>query len=79
MAKKKPSASRYSVEASLRHVALTRTGSSIKLQVFDRGKKLGELHIGQGSIFWWGAGRKKRKRLWWGRVAAELNRLAYGE
>ncbi|MFL5614835.1 MAG: hypothetical protein ACJ796_14325 [Gemmatimonadaceae bacterium] len=79
MVTKKQSAPRYSVEASLRHVALTRTGSSIKVEVFDRRRKLGELQIGQGSIFWWGAGRKKRKRLWWGKLAAELNRLAYGE
>lgn len=79
MATKKEIAERFTVDASLMNVAVTRAGSSIKLKVLDRGKKLGELHIGRGSIFWWGAKKQRRKRLWWGRLAEELNRLAYGD
>jgi hypothetical protein len=69
---------RYSVEASLANVSLARAGSGITLLVFERGRKLGELQVGRGSIFWWGAMKQRRKRLDWRRVAEELNRLAYG-
>ncbi len=70
-------AQRYRVDAQIENIALAKTGSSIKLEVFKRGSKLGELQIGRGSIFWWGAKRQKRKRLRWDRVAEQLNRLAY--
>jgi hypothetical protein len=75
--KKRRAAQRFSVEATLSNVALVRAGSSIKLEVFKRGEKLGELHVGRGSIFWWGAKRHKRKRLRWDKVSEVLNRLAY--
>ena len=77
MAPRRKKAQRYSVEATLKNVELVRAGSSIRLEVFRRGAKLGELQIGRGSIFWWGAKRRTRKRLRWDRVAEQLNRLAY--
>ncbi|MDP1859846.1 MAG: hypothetical protein Q8K82_14330 [Gemmatimonadaceae bacterium] len=77
MAAKRKKPQRFSVEASLENVELVRAGSSIKLEVFKRGEKLGELQIGRGSIFWWGAKRQKRKRLRWDKIADQFNRLAY--
>ena len=68
---------RFTVEATLQNVELVRAGSSIRLEVFRLGQKLGELHVGRGSIFWWGAKRQKRKRLRWDKVAEQFNRLAY--
>lgn len=68
---------RFSVKASLKNVELVRAGSSIRLEVFRKGEKLGELEIGRGSIFWSGAHRQKRKRLHWDKVADQFNRLAY--
>ncbi|PYR80476.1 MAG: hypothetical protein DMF87_08740 [Acidobacteria bacterium] len=77
MAKKRKVAQRFKVEATLHNVELVRAGSSVRLQVFRRGEKLGDLQIGRGSIFWWGAKRKNRKRLRWDTVADQFNRLAY--
>lgn len=77
MGKNRRQAQRFSVEASLANVELVRAGSSIRLEVFKRGEKLGELQIGRGSIFWWGAKRQKRKRLNWDKVSDQFNRLAY--
>jgi hypothetical protein len=77
MAKKRKPAQRFRVEATLHNVELVKAGSSVSLEVYKRGEKLGELHIGRGSIFWWGAKRQRRKRLRWDRVADQFNRLAY--
>jgi hypothetical protein len=70
---------RYQVCATLDNLELARTGSAIRLEINSRGEKLGELHIGRGSLFWWGAHRKTRKRVRWSRFAEMLNDLAYGE
>jgi hypothetical protein len=79
MPPRKSKSTRFAVESSLKNVSLTRAGSSVTLMVYERGAKLGEIHLGRGSIFWWGAGRRKRKRLRWDRVADVLNHLAYGD
>lgn len=78
MPKKNPD-QRYSVAASLDNVVLAKARSAVRLEVFKRGSKMGELQIGRGSIFWWGANRQKGKRLRWDRVADALNALAYPE
>jgi hypothetical protein len=77
MPKKRQRSQRFEVEATLHNVGLVKAGSSIRLEVFKHGEKLGDLQIGRGSIFWWGAKRKNRKRLRWDRVADQFNRLAY--
>lgn len=78
MAKKKVAAKRYRADFSLDNVELAKAKSAIKLNIYEKGKKLGELQIGQGSMFWWGANRKTGKRFWSGKLAEILNREAYG-
>lgn len=70
---------RFQVCATLDNLDLARTGSAIKLEISSRGEKLGELHIGRGSLFWWGAHSKTRKRIRWSRFAEILNDMASGE
>ena len=70
---------RFQVCATLDNLDLARTGSAIRLEINSRGEKLGELHIGRGSLFWWGAHSKTRKRIRWSRFAELLNDMAYGE
>jgi len=77
MPRKRKPAQRFKVEATLRNVELVKAGSSIRLEVFKRGEKLEDLQVGRGSIFWWGAMWKNRKRLRWEKVADQFNRLAY--
>ena len=70
---------RYTVRASLDVLELTRAGSSLNLQLFSGGRKLGELEIGRGSVYWTGARKQKSRRIRWSRFAEVMNELAYGE
>jgi hypothetical protein len=67
---------RYEVRAELANFALAKAKSALTLQIYERNEKLGELQIGRGSLYWWGAHRQKSKRLGWGAVAQKLNELA---
>jgi len=77
-AKKRPATAerRYEVRAELANFALAKAKSALTLHIYERDEKLGELQIGRGSLYWWGAHRQKAKRLGWGAVAQELNKLA---
>jgi hypothetical protein len=70
---------RYTVRASLNVLELTRPRSSLNLQLFSGGRKLGELEIGRGSVYWMGARKQKSRRIRWSRFAEVMNELAYGE
>jgi len=50
----------------------------LHLTVLADGIKIGQLEIGQGSLYWWGKNRRKSKRLDWSRFAEKMNELAYG-
>lgn len=78
MPKKKPRAKKHTVRALLTVRELTRAGSSLSLSLYAD-SKIGQLEIGQGSLFWWGRNRKRRKRIRWSNFAAMMDRLAYGE
>ncbi len=77
--KKKVSMKRYKVSAELDNFQLAKAKSALRLIISSRGEKVGELQIGQGSLYWWGAHRQKEKRIRWGKFAAMMDRLAYGE
>ena len=72
-------ARKHEVKASLRNVELVKAKSSLRLAVFAEGKKIGELQIGRGSLFWWGHKRKLSKRISWSRFAEMMDQLAYGK
>jgi hypothetical protein len=78
MAKKK-GRKRHRVEASMQVLGLTRAGSSLEIEIFDRGSKLGHIILGRGSITWYGRGRHKGKRWGWSRFAQVMDELAYGQ
>jgi hypothetical protein len=67
---------RHAVRAELFNVELARARSSLKLSIYARQEKIGEVHIGRGSIFWWGPKRKLSKRISWSRFAAMMDNLA---
>ena len=72
-------ARKHEVKASLRNGELVKAKSSLRLAVFAEGKKIGELQIGRGSLFWWGHKRKLSKRISWSRFAEMMDQLAYGK
>jgi len=69
---------KHEVLAAIDNIELARAKSSLHLIILAEGEKLGQLEIGQGSLFWWGKNRKKSKRLDWSKFAEKMNELAYG-
>ena len=81
MATRKPVIQRkHMVHAKLNVPELTKAGSSLELDIYASGEKLGELTLGRGAVYWRG-GRKwqsKRKRYSWTQFAEIMNERAYG-
>jgi hypothetical protein len=69
---------KHEVSAGIDNIELARAKSSLHLTILADGEKLGQLEIGQGSLYWWGKNRRKSKRLDWSRFAEKMNELAYG-
>jgi hypothetical protein len=78
MAKKKVTR-KHEVRAELSNVELVKAKSSRRLEIFASKEKLGELDIGRGAIYWFGANRQKSKRIDWTRFAEMMDELAYGK
>jgi hypothetical protein len=79
MTASKKAARKHEVRAALSNVELVKAKSSLRLEIFASKEKLGELEIGRGSIYWFGANRQKSKRVDWSRFAAMMDELAYGK
>jgi hypothetical protein len=70
---------KHTVKASLEVPGLAKAGSSLRLRLFARGEKLGEITLGRGSLYWYGRYRQKRKRIAWTKFADMMDELAYGK
>ena len=70
---------KYEVKAEIENFSLVKAKSALKLESYCREEKLGELQVGRGSLYWWGAHRQKEKRVSWGRFAQMMDELAYGK
>ena len=75
---RKKSRKKHSVKADLHVKELTKTGSSLNLEIYANKEKIGTLILGSGSLFWFGRKRQKRKRIDWTRFADMMDQLAYG-
>lgn len=69
----------HAVRAILKVHELSKAGTSLLLEVLERGEKIGELEIGRGSLFWRGGRRHGRKRVRWARFAELMDKLAYDD
>lgn len=78
MAPKARAGHKHAVKAVLKVPELTNAGSSLGLAIYADGKKLGDLIMGRGSLYWFGKGRKTRKRIRWSNFADMMYELAYG-
>lgn len=67
------------VRARLSVHSLSKTGTSLFIEILAHAEKIGELEIGRGSLYWKGGKRQIRKRLRWPRFAELMDTLAYGE
>lgn len=79
MATRRRRVRKHEVRALLSVLELTKAGTSLNLEIFALGEKIGELEIGRGSLTWRGGKRHKAKRLAWTEFAQQMDRLAYGE
>jgi hypothetical protein len=60
-----PAARKHAVRAALSVPELTKARTSLKLEIFEEGEKVGELEIGRGGFFWKrGKGRKSTRLSW---------------
>jgi hypothetical protein len=69
---------RHEVKADLANFELAKARSSLNLKIYAGGEKIGELEIGRGSLYWYGARRQRSKRIDWSRFAQMMDVLAYG-
>jgi hypothetical protein len=70
---------KHQVDMNVKVRDITKAGTSLDLDVFADGEKLGNMVIGSGSINWRGRNRRSTKRITWTRFAEMMDRLAYGE
>jgi hypothetical protein len=68
---------KHAVYANLNVPELTKAGSSLELYVYAEGKKVGELELGRGGVYWRGGKRHNWKRFSWSRFADVMNYEAY--
>jgi hypothetical protein len=52
---------------------LSKSGTSIKLEIFAEKEKLGTLIIGRGSMTWYGANWKNGRKFSWPVFAAKMD------
>ena len=69
---------KHAVYANLNVPELTKAGSSLDLNIYADGEKIGELELGRGGVYWKGGRRQHGKRISWTRFAEVLDKYTYG-
>jgi hypothetical protein len=70
---------KHEVKADLSNFELAKAKSSLNLNIYADGEKIGELEVGRGSLYWYGRKKQKSKRINWSKFAQMMDDLAYGE
>lgn len=78
MPNKKAAPRKHQVRARLSVVGLTKAGTSLDLEIYSEGERIGSLEIGRGSLKWRGGKRQREKRISWSQFAQKMDELAYG-
>ena len=68
-----PAVRKHSVRAALSVPELTKARTSLKLEIFEQGEKIGELEIGRGGFFWKRGKGKKSRRFTWDRIIDRMD------
>jgi hypothetical protein len=68
---------KHAVYANLNVPELTKAGSSLELQIYAAGEKIGELELGRGGVYWKGGRRQRRKRFSWTQFAEMMDGRSY--
>ena len=67
--RKKKSARKHKVKAAVQNIDLTKAGTSISLEVYAEGEKIGTVEIGRGSLRWYGKNKQKPTPIAWSELA----------
>lgn len=67
---------KHTANARVQLLGLSKAGTSIELDLFADQEKLGTLVIGRGSLTWFGANRKRGRRVTWSAFAALMDEPA---
>ena len=67
---------KFSVNAQLENVNLVKAKSALRLRIFEKKHRAGELFVGRGSLYWKGRGKHKATRISWSRFADKMDELA---
>ena len=70
-------ARKFEVRAEVANFTLAKAKSALRLQIYSRKEKLGELEIGRGSLRWWSARSPTERRIPWTRFAQLMEEHAY--
>ena len=65
----------HTVTATVQVRSLTRATTSIHLEVYSRGEKIGGVELGRGSLIWFGKNWRQGKRIPWSRFAEMMEEL----
>lgn len=68
----------HRVTGNLKLVELTKAGSALTLEVYQKNYKLGTIVIGQGSFSWFGHNRRREKEWSWSAFAKLMDQESYG-
>ena len=67
--RKKKLVRKHTVKAAVHNIDLTKAGTSINLEVYAEGEKIGTVEIGRGSLRWYGRKSPKSKPVPWSKFA----------
>ncbi|MBP6390410.1 MAG: hypothetical protein KA352_05930 [Flavobacteriales bacterium] len=59
----------HRVDVKLQAFELTKAGTALKINIYEKDKKIGELQIGRGSLTWWARNAKKPTSMTWSEFA----------
>jgi hypothetical protein len=66
---------KHTARASVNNIDLTKTGTSIHLEVFAKDEKIGTVELGRGTIRWYGRHKHKATRISWTKFAEWMDGL----
>ena len=70
---------KFEVRAEVDNFTLAKAKSALRLQIYSRKEKFGELEIGRGSLRWWSARSPTERRIPWGKFARIMDEIAAGK
>lgn len=73
-----PAERNFEVRAEVANFTLAKAKSALRLQIYSRDEKFGEIEIGRGSLRWWSARSPTEHRIPWARFAKLMDDVAAG-